>query len=155
MLKFLLYPDTIFSKIVLIFTSSLVFITFLILLLDNPFSSFNANLNVKIENEFAIVGITNFAQQELGDIVYVEIESLNQKINKGEIFGTVEAVKTVSDLFMPISGKVIEINEKLDSEPELVNNDPYGDGWMIKIKIEDGLEIEKLLDFSSYENITN
>ena len=110
---------------------------------------------VKIENELAIVGITNFAQQELGDIVYVEIESLNQKINKGEIFGTVEAVKTVSDLFMPISGKVIEINEKLDSEPELVNNDPYGDGWMIKIKIEDGLEIEKLLDFSSYENITN
>jgi glycine cleavage system H protein len=110
---------------------------------------------VKIENEFAIVGITNFAQQELGDIVYVEIESLNQKINRGEIFGTVEAVKTVSDLFMPISGKVIEINEKLDSEPELVNNDPYGDGWMIKIKIEDGLEIEKLLDFSSYENIAN
>ena len=110
---------------------------------------------VKIENELAIVGITNFAQQELGDIVYVEIESLNQKINKGEIFGTVEAVKTVSDLFMPISGKVIEINEKLDSEPELVNNDPYGDGWMIKIKMEDGLEIEKLLDFSSYENITN
>ena len=110
---------------------------------------------VKIENEFAIVGITNFAQQELGDIVYVDIESLNQKINKGEIFGTVEAVKTVSDLFMPISGKVIEINEKLDSEPELVNNDPYGDGWMIKIKIEDGLEIEKLLDFSSYENIAN
>ena len=110
---------------------------------------------VKIENEFAIVGITNFAQQELGDIVYVEIESLNQKINKGEIFGTVEAVKTVSDLFMPISGKVIEINEKLDSEPELVNNDPYGDGWMIKIKMEDGLEIEKLLDFSSYENIMN
>ena len=110
---------------------------------------------VKIENEFAIVGITNFAQQELGDIVYVEIESLNQKINKGEIFGTVEAVKTVSDLFMPISGKVIEINEKLDSEPELVNNDPYGDGWMIKIKMEDGLEIEKLLDFSSYENITH
>ena len=110
---------------------------------------------VKIENEFAIVGITNFAQQELGDIVYVDIESLHQKINKGEIFGTVEAVKTVSDLFMPISGKVIEINEKLDSEPELVNNDPYGDGWMIKIKMEDGLEIEKLLDVSSYENITN
>ena len=97
---------------------------------------------VKIENEFAIVGITNFAQQELGDIVYVEIESLNQKINKGEIFGTVEAVKTVSDLFMPISGKVIEINEKLDSEPELVNNDPYGDGWMIKIKWKMGWRLE-------------
>jgi glycine cleavage system H protein len=110
---------------------------------------------VKIENDFAIVGITNFAQKELGDIVYVEIESLSQKINRGEIFGTIEAVKTVSDLFMPISGKIIEINEKLDSEPELVNNDPYGDGWMIKIKIEDGLEIEKLLDFSVYENIAN
>ena len=110
---------------------------------------------VKIENDFAIVGITNFAQKELGDIVYVEIESLSQKINRGEIFGTIEAVKTVSDLFMPISGKIIEINEKLDSEPELVNNDPYGNGWMIKIKIEDGLEIEKLLDFSVYENIAN
>ena len=110
---------------------------------------------VKIENDFAIVGITNFAQKELGDIVYIEIESLSQKINRGEIFGTIEAVKTVSDLFMPISGKIIEINEKLDSEPELVNNDPYGDGWMIKIKIEDGLEIEKLLDFSVYENIAN
>jgi glycine cleavage system H protein len=110
---------------------------------------------VKIENDLAIVGITNFAQKELGDIVYVEIESLSQKINRGEIFGTIEAVKTVSDLFMPISGKIIEINEKLDSEPELVNNDPYGDGWMIKIKIEDGLEIEKLLDFSVYENIAN
>ena len=110
---------------------------------------------VKIENDLAIVGITNFAQKELGDIVYVEIESLSQKINRGEIFGTIEAVKTVSDLFMPISGKIIEINEKLDSEPELVNNDPYGDGSMIKIKIEDGLEIEKLLDFSVYENIAN
>ena len=110
---------------------------------------------VKIENDLAIVGITNFAQKELGDIVYVEIESLSQKINRGELFGTIEAVKTVSDLFMPISGKIIEINEKLDSEPELVNNDPYGDGWMIKIKIEDGLEIEKLLDFSVYENIAN
>ena len=110
---------------------------------------------VKIENDLAIVGITNFAQKELGDIVYVEIESLSQKINRGEIFGTIEAVKTVSDLFMPISGKIIEINEKLDSEPELVNNDPYGDGWMIKIKIEDGLEIENLLDFSVYENIAN
>ena len=108
---------------------------------------------VKIENEFAIVGITNFAQQELGDIVYVEIESLNQKINKGEIFGTVEAVKTVSDLFMPISGKVIEINEKLDSEPELVNNDPYGDGWMIKIKIEDGFSLYFLKIFYNIKKL--
>ena len=89
---------------------------------------------VKIENEFAIVGITNFAQQELGDIVYVEIESLNQKINKGEIFGTVEAVKTVSDLFMPISGEVIEINEAINDSPEDVNSKPYTTGWLIKIK---------------------
>ena len=110
---------------------------------------------IKVDGKTALVGITHFAQKKLGDIVYVEIETLNKILKGGQIFGAIEAVKTVSDLFMPISGKVIEINEKLDSEPELVNNDPYGDGWMIKIKMEDGLEIEKLLDFSSYENITN
>ncbi len=110
---------------------------------------------VRIENDIAVVGITHFAQKELGDIVYVEIESLNQSISNSEVFGTVEAVKTVSDLFMPLGGKVIEINEKLESEPELVNNDPYGEGWMIKIKIDDSLEIEKLLDSVSYESITD
>ena len=88
---------------------------------------------VKVEDGIAYVGITDFAQGELGDIVYVEIETLNDNIQMGEVFGTVEAVKTVSDLFMPISGEIIEINEKLESEPELVNNDPYGDGWMVKI----------------------
>ena len=86
---------------------------------------------VKVEDGIAYVGITDFAQGELGDIVYVEIETLNDNIQMGEVFGTVEAVKTVSDLFMPISGEIIEINEKLESEPELVNNDPYGDGWMV------------------------
>jgi|TARA_B110000263_G_scaffold95341_1_gene83353 glycine cleavage system H protein len=110
---------------------------------------------VRIENDIAVVGITHFAQKELGDIVYVEIESLNQSISNSKVFGTVEAVKTVSDLFMPLGGKVIEINEKLESEPELVNNDPYGEGWMIKIKIDDSLEIEKLLDSVSYESITD
>ena len=109
---------------------------------------------VRIENDIAVVGITHFAQKELGDIVYVEIESLNQSISNSKVFGTVEAVKTVSDLFMPLGGKIIEINEKLESEPELVNNDPYGEGWMIKIKIDDSLEIEKLLDSVSYESIT-
>ena len=110
---------------------------------------------VKVEDGIAYVGITDFAQGELGDIVYVEIETLNDNIQMGEVFGTVEAVKTVSDLFMPISGEIIEINEKLESEPELVNDDPYGEGWMIKIKIDDNLEIKKLLDSTSYESITN
>jgi len=110
---------------------------------------------VRIENDIAVVGITHFAQKELGDIVYVEIESLNQCISNSKVFGTVEAVKTESDLIMPLGGKVIEINEKLESEPELVNNDPYGEGWMIKIKIDDSLEIEKLLDSVSYESITD
>ena len=91
---------------------------------------------VRVEGDIAYVGITDFAQGELGDIVYVEIETLNEEIEMGDVFGTVEAVKTVSDLFMPISGEVIELNEKLESEPELVNSDPYGDGWMVKIKID-------------------
>ena len=92
---------------------------------------------VRLKGDIAYVGITNFAQGELGDIVYVEIETLNQKIEKGDVFGTVEAVKTVSDLFMPISGEIIEINQKLESQPELINNDPYGEGWIIKIAISD------------------
>ena len=109
---------------------------------------------VRVEGDIAYVGITDFAQGELGDIVYVEIETLNEKIEMGDVFGTVEAVKTVSDLFMPISGEVIELNEKLESEPELVNNDPYGDGWMVKIKVEDISQLDELLDLDGYESIT-
>ena len=109
---------------------------------------------VKVEDGIAYVGITDFAQGELGDIVYVEIETLNDKIQMGEVFGTVEAVKTVSDLFMPISGEIIEINEKLESEPELVNNDPYGDGWMVKIKCDDISQLNDLLDLNAYESLT-
>ena len=109
---------------------------------------------INIDGDYAIVGITNFAQKELGDIVFVEIESLNQEINSGEVFGSVEAVKTVSDLFMPITGKIVEINEKVVDNPELVNSDPYGEGWMIKIKILDPNEIESLLDLKSYEEIS-
>ena len=109
---------------------------------------------VKVEDGIAYVGITDFAQGELGDIVYVEVETLNDNIQMGEVFGTVEAVKTVSDLFMPISGEIIEINEKLESEPELVNNDPYGDGWMVKIKCDDISQLNDLLDLNAYESLT-
>ncbi|MFL3001412.1 MAG: glycine cleavage system protein GcvH [Cytophagales bacterium] len=109
---------------------------------------------VKLEDDIAYVGITDFAQGELGDIVYVEIETLNDNIEMGEVFGTVEAVKTVSDLFMPISGEIIEINEKLESEPELVNNDPYGDGWMVKIKCDNISQLDDLLDLGAYDSLT-
>ncbi len=109
---------------------------------------------VKVEDDIAYVGITDFAQGELGDIVYVEIETLNDNIEMGEVFGTVEAVKTVSDLFMPISGEIIEINEKLESEPELVNSDSYGDGWMVKIKCDDLSQLDDLLDLEAYESLT-
>ena len=110
---------------------------------------------IRLKGDIAYVGITNFAQGELGDIVYVEIETLNQKIEHGEVFGTVEAVKTVSDLFMPISGEIIEINEKLESQPELINNDPYGEGWMVKIKYDDVSQFDQLLDLNSYEKLIN
>ena len=109
---------------------------------------------VRVEGDIAYIGITDFAQGELGDIVYVEIETLNEEIEMGDVFGTVEAVKTVSDLFMPISGEVIELNEKLESEPELVNSDPYGDGWMVKIKIDNISQLDELLDLDGYESIT-
>ncbi|MDP3944974.1 MAG: glycine cleavage system protein GcvH, partial [Lutibacter sp.] len=100
---------------------------------------------VKVEGNTAIVGITHFAQSELGDIVYVDVDTLNDTIEKEEVFGSVEAVKTVSDLFMPISGEIIEFNESLGDEPEKVNKDPYRAGWMIKITISDAYQLEELL----------
>ena len=109
---------------------------------------------VRIEDDIAYVGITDFAQGELGDIVYVEIETLNETIEMSDVFGTVEADKTVSDLFMPIAGEIIEINDKLESEPELVNTDPYGEGWMVKIKYDDVSQLDSLLDLDGYESIT-
>lgn len=105
---------------------------------------------IRIEGDIATIGITEFAQGELGDIVYVEIETLDQSIERTGTFGTVEAVKTVSDLFMPISGTVIEVNEKLEGEPELVNSDPYGDGWMIKIRMEEDVADAGLLNAAAY-----
>jgi len=107
---------------------------------------------VKIEGDTATIGITEFAAKELGDIVYVEVETLGETIQHGEVFGTVEAVKTVSDLFMPLEGEVLEFNENLESSPELVNEDPYGDGWMIKVKISGDLP-EDLLTSEEYTDL--
>jgi glycine cleavage system H protein len=110
---------------------------------------------VKIEGDIATVGITEFAQSELGDIVYVEIETVGETIAQEEVFGSIEAVKTVSDLFMPISGEILELNEELDGNPELVNSDPYGAGWMVKVKISDASEIENLLDAEAYKSLVH
>ena len=106
---------------------------------------------VRLEGEIATVGITDFAQGELGDIVYVEVETVDETLDQEEVFGTVEAVKTVSDLFLPLSGEIVEFNESLEDEPEKVNSDPYGDGWMIKIKISNPSETEDLLSDADYK----
>ncbi|MCC5938733.1 MAG: glycine cleavage system protein GcvH [Lunatimonas sp.] len=107
---------------------------------------------VKVDGDIATVGITEFAQRELGDIVYVEVETIGETLEKGEVFGTVEAVKTVSDLFMPVSGEVTELNEELESSPEIVNEDPYGKGWMITIKLTEGLP-DDLLSAEAYAEL--
>lgn len=108
---------------------------------------------IKVDGDTVTVGITDFAQGELGDIVYVEIETEGEEIDKGEVFGTVEAVKTVSDLFMPLSGTVIEFNTELESSPETVNSDPYESGWMIKIQISDPSQLDNLLDADGYKAV--
>ena len=107
---------------------------------------------IKVDGDIATIGITDFAQGELGDIVYVEVDTLEETLDKEEVFGTVEDVKTVSDLFMPISGKILEFNESLETNPEKVNDNPYEDGWMIKIKISDASELVELLSPEDYEN---
>lgn len=108
---------------------------------------------VSLEGDIATVGITDFAQKELGDIVYVEVETLDQTLEKDEVFGTVEAVKTVSDLFLPLSGEIIEFNEALESSPESVNSDPYGAGWMIKVKVANLDEVDSLLSSEAYKEL--
>ncbi len=108
---------------------------------------------VKIEGDTATIGVTDFAQGELGDIVYVEVETLDETLEKEEVFGTVEAVKTVSDLYMPLSGEIVEFNDSLEDEPEKVNEDPYGEGWMIKIKMTDASEAEELLSADEYKEV--
>lgn len=108
---------------------------------------------IRLEDDTAYVGITDYAQKELGDIVFIEVETEGETLDKGETFGTVEAVKTVSDMYMPLSGEVAEFNEELEDQPELVNKDPYGDGWIIKIKVSDKSEMDDLLDTEAYKKI--
>ena len=108
---------------------------------------------IEIDGKIATVGITDYAQGELGDIVYVEIETLDERLDKEEVFGSVEAVKTVSDLFLPVSGKVIEVNKKIEDSPEIINEDPYNDGWIIKMEIENEEELNELLDAGAYSKL--
>ena len=108
---------------------------------------------VRIEGEEAVIGITDFAQHELGDIVYVEIETVGQELNAGDVFGTVEAVKTVSDLYLPVNGTITEVNPKLNTNPELVNTDPYGEGWMVKMKLADLADAYTLIDPAAYKDM--
>ncbi|MFY0644279.1 MAG: glycine cleavage system protein GcvH [Bacteroidia bacterium] len=109
---------------------------------------------VRVEGDIATIGVTDFAQSELGDVVFVEIETEGESLDKDEVFGTVEAVKTVSDLFMPLSGEVIEVNADIESTPESVNESPYGDGWMVKIKMSDTSEVDDLMDVAAYREMT-
>jgi len=106
---------------------------------------------IRVEGDEAYVGITDYAQSELGEIVFIDVPTLGETVGQGEVFGSIEAVKTVSDLNMPVSGEVLEINEELDSAPELVNNDPYGKGWIIRISVKEAAELDKLMDAAAYE----
>jgi len=108
---------------------------------------------LRVEGEEAYIGITDFAQKELGDIVFIEVETVDENLEKEEIFGTIEAVKTVSDLFMPVSGEVLEFNEELESAPETINSDPYGKGWIIKIKLTNLSELDEMLDTAAYTEL--
>ena len=110
---------------------------------------------IRVEGNNAYIGITEYAQRELGDIVFVEIETEGESLAREEVFGTVEAVKTVSDIFMPVSGEILEVNAKLEANPELVNKDPYGDGWMIKISVKDSKELDSLLSPQQYSELIN
>lgn len=110
---------------------------------------------IRVEGEEAVVGITDYAQSELGEIVFIDVDTVGETIAQGEVFGSVEAVKTVSDLNMPMSGEVLEVNTALEEHPELVNNDPYGDGWMIRVRISDPAEMDALMDAAAYEAMIN
>ena len=110
---------------------------------------------IRVEGEEAVVGITDYAQSELGEIVFIDVDTVGETIAQGEVFGSVEAVKTVSDLNMPMSGEVLEVNTALEEHPELVNNDPYGEGWMIRVRISDPAEMDALMDAAAYEAIIN
>jgi glycine cleavage system H protein len=106
---------------------------------------------IRVEGEVAIIGVTDFAQSELGDIVFVEVDTVGEEMDAEEVFGSIEAVKTVSDLFMPVSGEIVEFNEAIEQTPELVNSDPYGEGWMVKVKMSNPSELDNLLDADAYK----
>jgi len=108
---------------------------------------------IKIDSSFAYVGITDFAQSELGDVVFIEMPNVGDFFEKDDVFGTIEAVKTLADLFLPVSGKIVEVNEKLDSQPELVNSDPYEDGWIVKLELVDTSDVDSLLDDKDYKDL--
>ncbi|MBR5677419.1 MAG: glycine cleavage system protein GcvH [Paludibacteraceae bacterium] len=108
---------------------------------------------IRVEGDEAFVGITDYAQSELGEIVFIDVPTVGETVGQGEVFGSVEAVKTVSDLNMPVSGEVLEVNEALDAQPELVNNDPYGEGWIIRIAVKDAAELDSLMDAAAYQAI--
>lgn len=108
---------------------------------------------IRVEGEEAVVGITDFAQRELGDIVYLDINTVGEEVSANDVFGTIEAVKTVSDLFMPVSGTILSINPDIDNSPELVNQDPYGKGWIVRVKLNDSTDIDKLLSAEDYQNV--
>ncbi|MGB1056266.1 MAG: glycine cleavage system protein GcvH [Flavobacteriales bacterium] len=108
---------------------------------------------VRLEGDVAVVGITDFAQGELGDIVFVEVETVDETLDADEVFGTVEAVKTVSDLFLPVAGEIVEFNEAVEDDPALVNNDPYGEGWLIKVKVSNPADVDGLLDGEAYKDV--
>lgn len=108
---------------------------------------------VRVEGDTATIGISDFAQGELGDIVFVEVETVGETIDKEEVFGSIEAVKTVSDLFMPVGGEVVEFNESIESEPEKVNSDPYGEGWIVKVKMSDSAQLDELMDAAAYQEM--
>ena len=110
---------------------------------------------IRLEGDEAFIGITDFAQHELGDIVYVEVETVGQQLNAGDVFGTVEAVKTVSDLYLPVNGTITEVNSKLNANPELVNNDPYGDGWMVKMKVSSVSDVDSLMNAEAYQGLVS
>jgi glycine cleavage system H protein len=110
---------------------------------------------IRMEGEHAVIGITDFAQSELGDVVFIEIETLSESLGKGDVFGTIEAVKTVSDMFMPVAGEVVEVNAKLEQDPAVVNKDPFGDGWMIMVKVTDLSGLNDLLDAEGYRKLIN
>ena len=108
---------------------------------------------IRMEGDEAVIGITDFAQRELGDIVYVEVETIGKELNAGDVFGTVEAVKTVSDLFLPVAGSITELNPNLAGSPELVNTDPYGEGWMVRMKLSNPSDVDGLMDAAAYEQL--